>query len=516
MEAHLSQLQDIVRLTIRQELEWSERRLKRVVMSHDASDNPAELYGADGKIYYRKAGGAGAEIGTGDEGDARYVRKDAGAGDQNMRNDLRFIDYQVLEFLDNAGVPVSCGAIYGWNGVTAYDFIIESHNSGVLTLVSAAGYVKCSGDRLSDVGTPIASGDAVKVDASIHVPLAQLPLTSKGTVFAGNGAAAGVLAAGTNTHVLTLDSTAALGVKWAVGSGGAYLPLAGGAGSPMVGDLYMGEHNIMDVDSIHAHEKWAGTPIDYLTIKSQSGVKTAADFIISSDSSVTIAFYGDLSMNSQKVTGLGVGDASTNDAARMVNLDSYLPLTAGSGSPLTGDLHIDSSSPEIAFEHSSNMVMQLTYSSALDQVKLLAYNWGTPGKIPLVLSASEVSIDGGNLNMGGSHKVTGLAAPGAENDAVRVDSDIRVPMLQIPLTTKGYLLVGKTSTLAEALAVGANGQILTADSGETLGVKWTTPSVDSDTKISNCPSTPVSVECKADCNIDITVPSGKVVTFIRS
>lgn len=65
MEPHLSTLQDIVRLTIQQEIEWSERRFKRVAMSHDASNNPAELYGVDGKIYYRKEGGAGAELGTG-------------------------------------------------------------------------------------------------------------------------------------------------------------------------------------------------------------------------------------------------------------------------------------------------------------------------------------------------------------------------------------------------------------------------------------------------------------------
>lgn len=65
MESHLNSLQDVVRLTIRQELAWSERRFKRVTMSQDADNNPAELYGADGKIYYRKAGGAGVEIGAG-------------------------------------------------------------------------------------------------------------------------------------------------------------------------------------------------------------------------------------------------------------------------------------------------------------------------------------------------------------------------------------------------------------------------------------------------------------------
>lgn len=68
MEPHINTLQDVVRLTIQQELGWSERRFKRVTMSHDANNNPAELYGVDGKIYYRKAGGAGAEIGTGAAG----------------------------------------------------------------------------------------------------------------------------------------------------------------------------------------------------------------------------------------------------------------------------------------------------------------------------------------------------------------------------------------------------------------------------------------------------------------
>lgn len=34
-------------------------------MSHDEDDNPAEIYGRDGKIYYRSEGGAGVELGAG-------------------------------------------------------------------------------------------------------------------------------------------------------------------------------------------------------------------------------------------------------------------------------------------------------------------------------------------------------------------------------------------------------------------------------------------------------------------
>ena len=63
MQSHINELQDIVRKIVRQVLEWSEVRFKRITMSHDASDNPAEVYGANGKIYYRKEGGTGVELG---------------------------------------------------------------------------------------------------------------------------------------------------------------------------------------------------------------------------------------------------------------------------------------------------------------------------------------------------------------------------------------------------------------------------------------------------------------------
>ncbi len=43
------------------------------------------------------------------------------------------------------------------------------------------------------------------------------------------------------------------------------------------------------------------------------------------------------------------------------------------------------------------------------------------------------------------------------------------------VTAKADLLVGASSGVVDNLAVGTNGQVLTADSTATLGVKWTTP-----------------------------------------
>lgn len=44
-----------------------------------------------------------------------------------------------------------------------------------------------------------------------------------------------------------------------------------------------------------------------------------------------------------------------------------------------------------------------------------------------------------------------------------------------PMTAKGDLIAGGTAGAATRLGVGSNGQVMTADSAQTLGVKWATP-----------------------------------------
>ena len=65
MFPHINSLQDIIRKIVRQVLDWYEPRFRRITMSHDTSDNPAELVGRDGTICYRKGGGSCEELGTG-------------------------------------------------------------------------------------------------------------------------------------------------------------------------------------------------------------------------------------------------------------------------------------------------------------------------------------------------------------------------------------------------------------------------------------------------------------------
>jgi len=51
------------------------------------------------------------------------------------------------------------------------------------------------------------------------------------------------------------------------------------------------------------------------------------------------------------------------------------------------------------------------------------------------------------------------------------------PVLDLDFDAKGDLIVGSANDAYDNLAVGANGKVLVADSGQTLGVKWGFPAV---------------------------------------
>ena len=113
-----------------------------------------------------------------------------------------------------------------------------------------------------------------------------------------------------NTSGKTLSELAAGGGE------GVYLPLSAGSTKPLTGDLYMGGKDIIEIKDLHGRpgnwdfEFYGGTGTDSVTE------------IMRWDASEQ-----NLSMAGNKIANLGIGAASSNDAARMFNLDSYM-LTA--------------------------------------------------------------------------------------------------------------------------------------------------------------------------------------------
>jgi hypothetical protein len=123
------------------------------------------------------------------------------------------------------------------------------------------------------------------------------------------------------------------------------------------------------------------------------------------------------------------------------------------------------------------------------------FSVGIPGgffgtKSPLILVGKASDRTAGTENAGwkaaDSQDVVGAAAPanptgsaaaeGTATTVLRSDAIIK----QGIVTTKGDVL--GFSSVPARVPVGANGQVLTADSAQTLGVKWATPT-DSDAEL---------------------------------
>lgn len=87
----------------------------------------------------------------------------------------------------------------------------------------------------------------------------------------------------------------------------------------------------------------------------------------------------------------------------------------------------------------------------------------------------------GDSGSGGAKGAVPAPASGdtAAGKFLKADGTWAVPSgsgMSNPMTTKGDIIAGGTSGAANRLGVGSDGQVLTADSTQTLGVKWATPS----------------------------------------
>ncbi|MEU1731382.1 hypothetical protein [Streptosporangium sp. NPDC020145] len=188
-------------------------------------------------------------------------------------------------------------------------------------------------------------------------------------------------------------------------------------------------------------------------------------------------------------------------------LIGYLPLTGGT---LNGALVLDDDSPAASQQYvadragggggggtpSTTVVTETSYGQSAAAGAATAYSRGdhthgtpalpTPGAIGAATAghAHSGTYDPAGTASGAVSAHTGASDPhpqyllSAEGDAAYAplnDTRILGAVQKSTVTAAGDLLVATASGVVSRRAVGANGQVLTADSGQPDGVKWATP-----------------------------------------
>lgn len=90
-------------------------------------------------------------------------------------------------------------------------------------------------------------------------------------------------------------------------------------------------------------------------------------------------------------------------------------------------------------------------------------------------------------------------------------ADAAVP--ETIVTAKGDLLVGQTSATVDNLAVGTNDYVLTADSAQTLGVKWAAPAVPTLNLTFNAQTGTTYTLVAGDVNKLVTLTNASAITL---
>ncbi|MCK4518120.1 hypothetical protein KAT92_05045, partial [Candidatus Babeliales bacterium] len=357
-----------------------------------------------------------------------YLRTDKHAtGDQDLYTDLKIRDGKGVSFYEPTGVNIFGHLRYfsgtGYNGMgvlssTGIDLCIRGgdvaafadHNGNLRLRAADEMFFSDRSNQTPLTLTEViaGAGNLWEIDGSETQLITADSIDMQGHNIPNLG---NIQFGSANIAAIGKDGSSNLILAAAAGKNISLNPSGGGTavlrvyGSSIVAyqDINMGG-NIIDMvggtidnaDQINA-DSAAGILIQNFTGTNKIGIG-ASDY--------AFIAYANGNMNTSRIVGLGAGGAASNDAARMIDLDSYLPLDGSQA--MTNDLNMGG---HMLWNASS---LAGKYDVALPDFKFWGCNALGDGVIEFMRwDTSEQNI------LIADKKITGLAVGSASTDAVR-------------------------------------------------------------------------------------------------
>ena len=185
--------------------------------------------------------------------------------------------------------------------------------------------------------------------------------------------------------------------------------------------------------------------------------------------------------------------------SRAASLSAGLAGVAGdtitlASATATGDLIVAQAASVVGTLHVGSDGNVLT----ADSTQTLGVKWAAPAPG----GVSSVTAANSTITVTGTSTVTIAVGTIAESQVSGLTTDLAARVSKSTMTTKGDLLVATSSATPARQAVGSNGQVLTADSTQTNGMKWATPAATGVVSI---------VEADSSVIVDATDPANPTI-----
>ncbi|WP_413587033.1 tail fiber domain-containing protein [Bdellovibrio sp. HCB274] len=370
---------------------------------------------------------------------------------------------------------------------TGANQVVQMTAAAKLPAVDGSALTNLNPANLSAV-VPITKGGTGQVTAVLGFN-ALSPVTAKGDLITRDATNNIRLAVGTDGQMLTADSLQPGGLKWTTPTVGTVTSVSGTAGQ-----INVATGTTTPVISLPS----TGTAGTYykVTTDAQGRVTSGSAALVAAD--IPALDYSKITTGKPTtLSGYGITDAVKN-LGGVPGLKSGTNATKGAVSA-AGNIYIATDTKEIyrdngttwdlisSADGSGGTITEVTAGTGLTGGGTtgsvsLAVNVGTGanqivqmtsgGKLPAVDGSALTNINPANLSAvvpitkGGTGQTTATAAFNALS----------------PTTTKGDLIV-RDGTSDIRLGVGTNGQMLTVDSTQASGLKWSTPTVGTVTNV---------------------------------